>query len=355
MTYRLLEVRSTTFQLPGLGTRRKTHLRREGEPDGDFSSVFRYYRMQGKSEAAYNAVNDVWFATDASAGISYVRSLDWTGWQPARNRAYSRLVNKVNGNSSQLGVMFAEWRESQGMITKRAIGLRKAYQNLRKGRFRDFLKELSVSPKRKHRNKVRNSLNEASGLWLEYWFGWSPFLGDIYSACIELSDPIRTGVRIQGSSKDRSLNHVGIVGAGSDSTNDYVVRTGAVFALDNPNLYLASQLGLVNPATIAWEVIPFSFMVDWVADVSSFLESFSDFAGLRVINPYHNQKVVSLAENYQRSGGRIFGPSECYQTRFRRYNGLIRPLPNLGILRNLGQSKTRAATAVSLLVQVLKT
>lgn len=345
-------LRKVYFDLPGLGTVSKEADQMTGVTGGDFLTPYPYVRFRGKSKAARN-VSGYWTAMDA---LAYNRQIKHTSsrWQPTINKAYSRLVNEVNGERSQIGVLFAEWRESQGMITKRALGLRNAYRSLRRGDFRKFLKELSVSPKRKHRSKVRNAANEASGLWLEYWFGWSPFIGDIYSACLQLSEPLPSGIRVQGSAKDTLFSGFDTQPNGRTDfcLNTGVFRTGARFSLVNPNLYLASQMGLINPASVVWELIPFSFLVDWVADIGSFLDSFSDFAGIRIDGPYQNSKMVYHSE---RSGRPDLDREVLDQVRFERKSGLLRPLPNLGVLQNLGQSHTRAATAVSLLVQVLKT
>lgn len=350
------ETSYTTYNLPGLGTTWQTSDVKNGWTGGDFSTPLPYQRRRGKGQAGLNQFG-VYFA-DGSDSYGQELRFDNPAWQPAKNKAYSRLVDEVNGERSQLGTFFAEWRESFGMVANRAIGLRRAYSSLRRGDFRRFLRELSVSPKRKHRGKVRNSLNEVSGLWLEYWFGWAPSVADIYGSLQQLSEPLPSGIRYQGSAKDSRVSGFrkdeGSWGINvNECHNTFRVRVGGRFSLVNPNLYLASQMGLINPAAIAWEVVPFSFMVDWVVDVSSFIESFTDFAGLEVSQTYHNFKGNYLKERgYIRPGTR---QAFLNQTRFERRVGLIRPLPNFGVLSNLGQSKTRAASAVSLLIQVLKT
>lgn len=113
----------------------------------------------------------------------------------AQNKAWSKLMEKVKGDTSSLAVTAAEGREAFEMVAKRVTGLYRAYRHLRKGDFKKFLRELSVDPKRKHRSWVRSASNEASGLWLEYWFGWSPTVQDIGSAAMALSvNPVLTTV-----------------------------------------------------------------------------------------------------------------------------------------------------------------
>lgn len=58
----------------------------------------------------------------------------------------------------------------------------------------------------------------------------------------------------------------------------------------NPNLLLFNQLGLVNPAYVLWDAVPFSFVADWFLPVGRYLQSYSDWVGLHLDDPmttYH--------------------------------------------------------------------
>jgi hypothetical protein len=200
---------------------------------------------------------------------------------------------------------------------------------------------------------LRNSADEAAGLWLEYWFGWSPLVEDIVSSVAQLAEPLPESRPYYGSASGSfSVNQTWTYNVGAYKGDiDVRVSTGANFTLSNPNTYLFSQLGMLNPGTVAWEVIPFSFLVDWVADVSSFIESFSDFAGLTVTEPWNNIKLKTQWQ-YILPVNKNVTSNEWVV--FKRSTTLLRPLPNLNVLANLGQSATRAASAVSLLVKILK-
>lgn len=42
----------------------------------------------------------------------------------------------------------------------------------------------------------------------------------------------------------------------------------------------ARQLGLVDPATVVWELIPYSFVVDWFLPIGSYLENLNQIPTL---------------------------------------------------------------------------
>lgn len=279
-----------------------------------------------------------------------------------RNKAYARLREKAVGENSAIGVFAAERREAFGMVANRVIGLRRAYKQLRKGNFKQFLRELSVKPKRKHRSVVRTAASEASGLWLEYWFGWSPTVNDLYNVMEVLTQEL-PAKRYSGSARC-PMNYYSLTGSTTqpnytlyDIKGSYIARTGATIRLVNPNLFLLNQLGLANPLTIAWEVIPFSFVVDWFTKFGDTLDAFSDWVGLSVSDPYKTYVFKGKSNDYTREvynyptyiKGRYSYPK---QFAMYRDQGLIKPMAVVPVMGNFGRSKTRAATAVSLLVQL---
>lgn len=275
-----------------------------------------------------------------------------TEGQALRNAAYGKLKEAIVGDNAALGVFAAESRESYGMIQKRALGLYRAYKKLRKGDFRGSLRELSVSPKRKHRNLVRNAAHEASGLWLEYWFGWSPAISDIYTAVDQLSqEPPYMNTKFKGA-VSRPFSDIEPRWGTQDWTGRMKIRTSANARLVNPNAFLHSQLGITNPASVVWELIPFSFLADWCFDVSSFLDSATDFIGLELSEEQSSETCTGKWT--WRPASTQTGLYVARQTFMERRLGLSRPLPNLEISSNLGVSKTRAASAVSLLTQILR-
>lgn len=280
--------------------------------------------------------------------------------QIAWNRAYDKFKEGAFGTTAAIGATVAEGREAFGMIGTRAIGLRRAYKNLRRGDFRGFLKELSIDPKRKHRSKLRSSASEASGLWLEYWFGWSPLVEDIFNSVEILTDPHPVnGFRYHAAAvQDLPKKNGGAAGAliyrNSFESGKYIVKTGATVRVTNWNLHLAARLGLINPVSIAWELVPFSFVVDWFAKCGNVLDAYTDFAGVSLEKAYTSQLLKV-------SGYMIMGEKQKPWTdvsynyaRFchTRAKGLIFPVVLHPINMGMGNSLTRAATAVSLLNQI---
>ena len=66
------------------------------------------------------------------------------------------------------------------------------------------------------------------------------------------------------------------------------------YKLRSPGVALLSQLGLINPALIAWERVPYSFVVDWFVPVSSWLNSLTAASGYDFIAGCYSETVRAV-------------------------------------------------------------
>lgn len=123
-------------------------------------------------------------------------------------------------------------------------------------------------------------------MWLEAQYGWKPMLQDVHAAVSQLSDrehgdfpPI---VTVKSGRTERDLFYREMSGSSSwgplvetwlkkrhEVEHKCFVRLD--FTPDNGMLQTAAQLGLTNPAELAWELLPFSFVADWFIPVGDYL------------------------------------------------------------------------------------
>lgn len=267
--------------------------------------------------------------------------------QTAVNRAYEKFVEKIH-SSAELAMMFAERREACDGIIQRVGTLRRAWLELRRGNFKKFLKTLDVPPKRKHRGLVRVRAKQASAYWLEYWFGWSPLVNGIYDAVSLLDSPYPSfrvvavgGNRLTGKMSDwQPYDHLNLV------------RIQADVSVANEMLYRASQFGVVNPAVIAWELVPFSFLVDWFIPIGRYLQSYTDFVGLDLQNAFHTKFTKGTGSYWYPAQNTGYGRlrTSTKSVFVERIMGVPGFVPQWSLPGRL--SVTRAATSIALLVSL---
>lgn len=148
--------------------------------------------------------------------------------------------------------------------------------------------------------------------WLELQFGWKPLLQDVYNLMEVTTDrmngeyfPTLT-LRGKGPTltlrKDSYTEYDINTGSGMDDTvRNCTVRADAsitaLFRVDS-SLTIANALGLDNPAAIAWELVPFSFVIDWFLPIGRYLSNLSALNGLTLVHATEFRRVIRRCERF---------------------------------------------------------
>lgn len=272
----------------------------------------------------------------------------------AKQRAYGKFKDACYSQQAQVAANWAERRQTVDMIADNANTMRKAWQALRRGRLREFKQHLRLDP----RGNYWSRPTDAAKIWLQYHFGWEPLVKDIHASVEILQSKGPSGL-VQGRGSAREELFVFKYNAWNyNIAGKHRYLYGAKVSVSNPNLHRATALGLTNPAAVLWEVIPFSFLVDWFIPVGEFLNQWTDFLGLTFEDAFTTRSSryegtqfylnpdgtvsPSLQNGYgkclylERQLGIVFSPMWPYPKAFK------------------GFSVVRGATAISLLLAVLK-
>lgn len=274
-------------------------------------------------------------------------------------KAYDKFVDQAKqGLSIQMGANLAESKQTLEMIANRGGQLLELARSLRRGKIPPWLRKKSL----KRKVSGRGWAQVPGGWWLEYHFAWSPLLDDIHTGMQMLSNPVwdLTPITARGSSSERidrsNPRDWRFATVDVSSINAFVGIRGNA-RVTNKNAYLLNRMGLINPASVAWEVIPFSFAIDWFLPVSSFLSSYTDQVGWSVDRLHISMKdtcgntwIIQNEWDTPENNVRI---SSAY--RFQRDLSGSLPIPGLFDRRGTGiKSLTRGATAIALLVGFLR-
>lgn len=152
------------------------------------------------------------------------------------------------------------------------------------GKARRMVAQLPKKILRMYRQSPARTLSEFNKLWLEARYGWRIIifdLEDLAAVMQSLNEARRSriaqdaGITVRASSQQNQILDLK-VGTIKVGTADVVVKTtiehsrrGTVVAdFEPPRLTF-------NPVVTAWELVPFSFILDWIIDVGTALESLS--------------------------------------------------------------------------------
>lgn len=246
-----------------------------------------YYYVQNSNGQIFWSLNGTYVTGNQImsniASMMYVVDSKWSA--RLSNGSQIKTLGKVSDAKTNLAVTFAEMSKTSDLILDTARRIDRAYRAFRRGNFGVVAKELNITPGRIHKN------------WLEYKYGWMPLLMDVKNSAEFLAQQNvgrspRFSCKSTESQSGTEVEVINVNTYGADPPQ-YVpltktmkwtlsIKTKIWCELENPHLSAVQQLGLTNPALVAWELIPFSFVFDWFISVGDFLQAATALHGVTV-------------------------------------------------------------------------
>lgn len=188
------------------------------------------------------------------------------------DEAWSKLRGKVLDQDFNAPVFLAEASKTVDMVFGKAQQLHRAYRAFRRGHFDTARRALGI-----------NTSKGLANNWLEYKYGWMPVLQDIHGAAKTLADTLYKPRQNYFSASASRVENWG----GKDGMNGvirYKAKVWCRVSVNTPSLSLGNKIGLLNPLTVAWELIPFSFVADWFVNVGDCIAEATAFTGLTILD-----------------------------------------------------------------------
>jgi hypothetical protein len=320
----------------------------------------------------YGRRRDVLDRTGNPQIIEDVKSLDfdlWTDplcsphWTPLRNQAYERLRGQL-GSTAGWAENIAQIGKTRTAIVQRAVQIASVASSVRRGRFGDAARALRTPIPSGVSNRKAAAQN-----FLEFEYGWKPLFKDL----VDSADALTSFPEVRRVLRGRSHMTVSSVerqrASGSTFNNyNYTTIIGdigcsmqTVAVINNPNLFLANQLGIIDFA-LPWKLIPFSFIVDWFVNVEQVISSVSDWYGVTLQDAQMTWWSKGIKEHRIRNYSWNYTTLPYWDESFtrdyeresvhmQRILGL--PGPSLAVKPFKGFSLERGAQAISLVLSVL--
>lgn len=264
-----------------------------------------------------NYLKGTWNRTFRKEGIDVSYRLQS---EDLASRLSNMMLKELSEQKASTLVTLAEINKTADMIANAATSISGFLSGIKKGDLVSALNAVGLSTKKQpksviskfarayryvdqNRKRYPHKFEEfVSKQWLAYSYGWKPLLSDVHSqaealasSITEHSDVVRVvKVRNRYDKNKFDRNHFGGNLKGLLLSEETLRQTGQMkvsYMIPNGGVPAWQAFGVVNPLEVAWEVIPYSFVVDWFLPVGEYLKSLTATVGLN----FHSG-VVTLCE-----------------------------------------------------------
>lgn len=272
----------------------------------------------------------------------------------------NRLLTKVRNTNVDLGVALGEFGETFDLFASTARTLANAYKQGKKGNLAGVVRAFTGSSAE---SRVIDVAKSGANALLAWRFGINPLLNDCWNAWDVLcAPPIVKTVKVVSSSTSKTVKIDDPFGDPFYHDTGFAsarVRGSVTFEVVNPTLKTLDQLGLTNPLSVAWELVPLSFVVDWFLPVGNYVQSLVPPQGVNYVSGWISQKVLASGRNWTTippSGGSTLGwYTELLYTELFKRRYTLSDFPRYSVTPPRWDiSSSQLSSAVALLTQALK-
>jgi hypothetical protein len=201
-------------------------------------------------------------------------------------QAKASLYDQLNQNRVDMGTNIIQTRQSVEDVSSILSDICKLYRGFRSDNA-SLIRQAILGNK-----GIAKALSDRYLLWI---YGIKPVLSDLYNAHNLLRKKMVHGqlFRVRGHascSQSRSWPKMSETGEKLDNQTETLkhIYVGTL-QISSVTMIQLSQWGLSNPLSVAWEVLPFSFVIDWLVPVGSTLEALTAPLGYSVKGMTHSR------------------------------------------------------------------
>jgi len=228
--------------------------------------------------------------------------------------ASNKVLLKMKNTTVNIGVAIGERQQTMDLIGDTFKRMAGAVSHLHKGNFAAAAADIGIASaprragKRYERGFKKDPRKAAADAWIALQYGWRPLLSDIYGLVEDIANQQASPQIYTAKARSRFVEAIAYdkpLYPTSDKkffTRDTVsgekvweVSYGITYWRRPGAPQDLPRMGITNPAVVAWELVPWSFVIDWVLPIGSFLETLDATLGIEFLHGYKTVYQKSFA------------------------------------------------------------
>lgn len=265
----------------------------------------------------------------------------------------NRLALKLRETPLNLGVALGEYKSTASTFAGACSKIIPLARAVKKFDFSKALRVLTGQTNRRHFDGAA----AAADAWLGWSYGVRPILSDVHQSVNLLkkkSEENAVPYEVISARESFPIRALLSTKDGHRRIDGTIAARGKIyFSIDNPLTRQLQSLGLTNPLSIGWELIPFSFVIDWMVPIGDFIQAVEPPRGVSFSTGWmsvhvrgSSSQLLKWADGTETS----YSTQEYYRKRSRmgQFPKYTFTVPDLSL------TKSKAASALALMIQSMK-
>lgn len=214
-----------------------------------------------------------------------------------RNEAVTKSLNDIANQKANIGENLATLGQTIRMFKNPVQAYVAAIHSIYRNKsLRPFLRKSYSQLRREGVDRV------IAGNYLQYVYGFAPLMQDIYGISELAKSAGKKPLFVNGSGTAvRMLESDGLFYSNASWDQDEYMQLGAEcrtkcklwakLSAEYSVTRTLNQLGLLNPVSLVWDLVPFSFVIDWVLPIGPVLSALTAPAGLDFVDGSISRRV----------------------------------------------------------------
>jgi len=192
----------------------------------------------------------------------------------------SKLVSRIKDHDFNLAVAVGEGSQTVKLVTSTLSTFYRAMRDLKRGNNVSAIRRFAWNSG--HRAPTKLTGRTIAQRWLELQYGWKPLLSDCYEsarAFEKLSNQPRT-MTLRVSNFTEAQKNISQAPSNYELMLKYHASKSIIYEMSE-NISVQRSLGLSDPLSLVWELLPFSFVADWFIPIGTYLENLNTIPNLK--------------------------------------------------------------------------